>query len=757
MKTVKVLLGILAFVAAGLFMSSCGGGGTGGGPITPPPTVSITVAPTTTSVMTGATVQFTAKVTGSSDTAASWSVDSAPGGNATVGTVTSAGLYTAPAQVPNPSTVTVTATAHADASKSASATVTITPAPMPVASFAPSSLSFGNQNVTTSSALQTVVLTNTGTGTLNVTGVAVTGTNATDFTQSNACAGSSLAAGKSCNIVVTFTPQTSGTLTASLAVTDNAAGSPQAVPLSGTGVVPTLTMSPTAPTELLGSTQSFALNAQATCMSALFGTVPVTSSGSAYTATYTVPQALPSAWNDTVTCTATIGGSQASAATMLQYPTPTITGTSALGGSLGTLWGIQPLGTAFYINGSGFLSDLNLNVLNDRSNICGVPQVGWNQITVSLALSYTDFGISCGSTPAVWDPGFVGFTINDPATGHGGGTSNVGRLGFLGDQNQIAFNASDIFLLDPATSTVRKFKIADGSPDGSFTFTPGTGLAISVDDVTGYLVLFTGTSTEAFDPVTNAKVYELDAASPGTLHGGAAGGGWAVLSAYDGTEGFPNVLDAINLQQPGSAAVHVSVKGTPQDSPWNFQLTKLNGNLTEVVWSSYEGVLSTVDPSSLNVINSVALPNIFTFAEMAALNNQSELLGGWQLVIFNGGPAAGTAVLLSNYDQVLVYVNLATMTEIRRVDLTQPFKNANPPLPLLQSFRIAKGEADGSVLVAFADPQNGKTVLYTVDANGNMAPLTATVPFLATGLQLSPDGTTVFAGNRQTEANVPKQ
>ncbi len=103
------------------------------------------------------------------------------------------------------------------------------------ASLNPTSLSFGNQNVNTSSTAKVITLSNGGTGTLSISSIGITGTNATDFTQSNTC-GSSVTAGASCSISVTFTPQAVGARSASLAVTDNATGSPQTAALSGTGV-----------------------------------------------------------------------------------------------------------------------------------------------------------------------------------------------------------------------------------------------------------------------------------------------------------------------------------------------------------------------------------------------------------------------------------------------------------------------------------------------------------------------------------------
>ena len=84
------------------------------------PVVAISISPAATSINVNSTSQFTATVTGSSDSAASWSVTEGSGG-----TITQAGLYTAPA---NAGTYHVVATSHADSSRSATATVTVTAA-----------------------------------------------------------------------------------------------------------------------------------------------------------------------------------------------------------------------------------------------------------------------------------------------------------------------------------------------------------------------------------------------------------------------------------------------------------------------------------------------------------------------------------------------------------------------------------------------------------------------------------------------------
>ena len=104
----------------------------------------------------------------------------------------------------------------------------------PAVSLSSSSLSFGNDPVDVPIPSQTITLNNTGGLALSVASIALTGADPTDFTENDTCS-PSVAAGGNCTIVVMFTPPAAGNRTASLSITDNAAGSPQAVALSGTG------------------------------------------------------------------------------------------------------------------------------------------------------------------------------------------------------------------------------------------------------------------------------------------------------------------------------------------------------------------------------------------------------------------------------------------------------------------------------------------------------------------------------------------
>ena len=109
--------------------------------------------------------------------------------------------------------------------------------------FLPASLTFANQTVGTSSPASVVTLSNNGTAALSITSISIAGANTSDYSQTNNCA-SSIAVGASCSISATFTPTGSGVRTASISVADSATGSPQIVPLTGTGVAPVVSLSP---------------------------------------------------------------------------------------------------------------------------------------------------------------------------------------------------------------------------------------------------------------------------------------------------------------------------------------------------------------------------------------------------------------------------------------------------------------------------------------------------------------------------------
>jgi hypothetical protein len=155
----------------------------------------------------------------------------------------------------------------------------------PAVNLAPSGLSFGNMAIGTSSAAQTISLTNSGNVPLTLNSVSASG----DFSAANAC-GSTVISGASCTIAVTFTPTVAGQRTGTLTVSDNASNSTQTVSLAGVGVEPvTFGTGPggsTTATVASGTTATYDLTL--TGASGFSGSVTTACSGAPQYATCTV-------------------------------------------------------------------------------------------------------------------------------------------------------------------------------------------------------------------------------------------------------------------------------------------------------------------------------------------------------------------------------------------------------------------------------------------------------------------------------------
>ena len=107
------------------------------------------------------------------------------------------------------------------------------------ATVSPASLSWATVPLGNVGAPKSVTLTNGGSVSITISSVAISGTNAADFTIASKTCGSSLAANASCTVTIHFKPLSTGTRTATLSFTDSASNSPQKAPLSGLGTAAT--------------------------------------------------------------------------------------------------------------------------------------------------------------------------------------------------------------------------------------------------------------------------------------------------------------------------------------------------------------------------------------------------------------------------------------------------------------------------------------------------------------------------------------
>jgi len=262
----------------------------------------ITISPGYTTVGVKGTVQYTATVTGLTNKAVTWQVNSKTGGSTTYGTITTGGLYTAPAVIPSAG-ITITALGS-DNKTSATVYVAVEPAGPSITAISPSPIPVGNYTVTiTGTGFQKGAIARTPGVNLTTTFV-----NSTTLTTGGY---------QGTATTLAFQVMNPGTLW----------GPPFNAQFVATGPPPPQTISPKTATVKLGATQQFT-SSGATSWKATAGTV-------SSTGLYTAPATMPS--SSSVTVTATGPGGSASATVTLQVQNPqTISPTTAsvnLGGT----------------------------------------------------------------------------------------------------------------------------------------------------------------------------------------------------------------------------------------------------------------------------------------------------------------------------------------------------------------------------------------------------------------------------------------
>jgi len=219
----------MVILAAAIFQASCAGltagsgSGNPGAP-PPPPNVTVSVSPNSATVRAGLSQPFTVAVTGTSNSSVTWQVNGVTGGASATGTVSSTGVYTAPATLPNPNTVTVEAVSVADSTAAGQSAVTLwNPTPV-IASISPMSITAGGFSIAV-----------TGSNFVNgaqvqLSGAALT-TTFTSSTELNA-SGVEAAAGTYAITVVNPNPGSSGSGAIGLQVTSVSSGNPPPPPPS---------------------------------------------------------------------------------------------------------------------------------------------------------------------------------------------------------------------------------------------------------------------------------------------------------------------------------------------------------------------------------------------------------------------------------------------------------------------------------------------------------------------------------------------
>jgi hypothetical protein len=203
--------------------------------VNPPPVApTITTQPVNQTVTAGQTAAFSVVASGTAPLSYQWQKN-----GANIAGATSAS-YTTPATTTSDSgsTFRVVVSNSAGSATSNTATLTVNPAPAPAIQINPTSISFGNV-VVGANLSQSLIISNTGTATLSISQITVTGAT---FTTSGYTLPINVNAGQQTTITVAFQPTAATTVSGNISIVSNAPTSPTSVGLSGTGIAATLTL-----------------------------------------------------------------------------------------------------------------------------------------------------------------------------------------------------------------------------------------------------------------------------------------------------------------------------------------------------------------------------------------------------------------------------------------------------------------------------------------------------------------------------------
>ncbi len=387
----------------------------------------------------------------------------------------------------------------------------------------PSSLSFASRPINTTSSAQTIAVSNGGGASFQITGITLSGTDAAAFTASNGC--STVAAGASCTISLTFKPTTTGAKAATLAIASTAIGTPSvSVSLSGTG---------SAAAPIIGlSASSFSFGNQFVGTASAGRTLTISNAGSASLAisSSVLSGTNAAAFTKTGTCTSVAAG--ASCALTLAFApsatgaaSATLTINSNASGSAATTVALTGAGIVTtlsslagtidgpgFANGTGSAARFNMpsGIALDASGNLYVTDTDNN-----LVRKVTTAGVVTTLAGQVRTPGATNAT----------GTSALFKA-----PTGIAITSSNLLVADSGNHMIRKLTTAGvattlAGTAGSSGTTDATGTAarfnlpqgIAVDSAGIAFVTDTGNST--IRKITTAGVVTTFAGSAG-LQGG---------------------------------------------------------------------------------------------------------------------------------------------------------------------------------------------------------------------------------------------
>ncbi|HEV2178090.1 MAG TPA: choice-of-anchor D domain-containing protein [Terriglobia bacterium] len=469
-----------------------------------------------------------------------------------------------------------------------SPTATFTNSGTPMGTLSNTNVIFPIQAVGTTGTAQTVTLSNTGTATLTITGIALGGANAGDFTQTNNCGGS-LAAGASCTFTITFTPTATGTRTASISITDNnnnVSGTVQQIALTGIGGY---TLSP----NLSGQGTVTSTDGAINCTRNAGGVTGTCSATYASGITVTMNATAASGWTFSAWSSGTQSGCNAGnpcIVTMTQNLSPTATFTS--GTPIGTLSSTNVIFPLQAVGTTGTAQTVTLtNTGTAALTITGIALGGANA---------GDFAQSnnCPLSPATVAPGgLCTFTITFTPTATGTRTASISitdnNNNVSGTVQQVALTGTGGYTLSPNLS-------------GQGTVTSTDGAINCTRNASGV----TGTCSATYASGTTVMM------------NATAASGWTFSAWSSGTQSGCNA---------GNPCVVTMNQNLSPTATFGYTLT---------VSENGQGTITSID-GKINCTNDIGTCS-YTYNSGTSVTLNTAPLSGWVFVNWSGTGCSGT-------------------------------------------------------------------------------------------------------------------
>ncbi len=398
------------------------------------------------------------------------------------------------------------------------------------ATFSATSVSFANQTVTTTSETQSLILANTGTAPLQVTGISVV-VESSDFGSTNDCA-ATLPVNGTCTINVAFTPSAAGPRSGTLMVTTNGSESATVIGLQGTGVAQASVSAASfaAASATVGSTEEFSwsLNDAAAAVVSCSGTADGSYSGTNLAGTLSVAASDVGAGSCTVTPVNALGveGTPASAS-FLSVAAASVTSlslgtsTATSGAGVGLSWATNGATSVVVACTGAVAYNYSGSAVNYTNAIAATTNTGTGTCTITAFNEAGTASTSASAAVTVVAPAaVVGFTASSQTVTSG---SNAA----------LSWSTSDATVVTVSCTGVASYSYSGPTVNYDGATVPTSTAGSSTCTLTAYNAAGTASSPSTLHlaVVSPASVNSVSLSPSVVSRGTSAGLSWATTGA----------------------------------------------------------------------------------------------------------------------------------------------------------------------------------------------------------------------------------